>query len=86
MLLIKPDRDPALGVSDDGYLLAAWTAGADRLTLEFLPGDNLRWIVIRYIDEDRETAAGRVTLGRLATVLGPYGPDHWFTNDGQTHS
>ena len=33
----NPSRRPGFGVSNRGYLIAAWTSGSDRLTIEFLP-------------------------------------------------
>lgn len=77
---IKPARRPGLGSTSGGNILAAWTIEADRLTIECLPRDRVRWVLSRIVDGVRESAAGEVTLTRLQAVLSPYSPDRWFTN------
>ena len=77
---IKPGRRPGLGSSSGGNIIAAWTIESDRLTIECLPGDRVRWVLSRVIDGNRESGAGEVTLTRLQAVLFPYNPDRWFTN------
>ena len=77
---IKPARRPGLGSTSGGNIIAAWTMEADRLTIECLPKDRVRWVLSRIIDGVRESAAGEVTLLRLPAVLSPYNPDRWFIN------
>jgi hypothetical protein len=82
LLLIRAKRRPGLGASGDGHVIAMWTLGNDRLTIECLPADVVRWIVLREIDSDRESAAGQTTLPRLLEVLQPYVPQRWFSDEG----
>jgi hypothetical protein len=75
-------RRPGLGVSHRGNLIAAWTRGKDRLTLEFFPDNTVRWMLSCEIDGELERAAGETPVRRLPEVLGAYRPDRWFSNDG----
>jgi hypothetical protein len=81
VLLGKPRR-PSLGATGDGNIIAAWTRGRERLTIECQPDDQLRWIVVRYFGDDRESAAGTCKVARLLSRLGPFGPEIWFDADG----
>ncbi len=78
MLLIKPRKRPGLALTAAGHLLAGWTEGPDRLTLEFLPTGSVRWALSCRIDEDQERAAGETAIERLPVVLQPYEPARWF--------
>jgi hypothetical protein len=80
LTLLRPQRRPGLGATSDGRLIAAWTVGDDRLTIECLPKDLVRWHVSVTIDGERERAAAETPLPRLAAVLRPYGPERWFQN------
>jgi hypothetical protein len=82
LLLVKPKLRPGLGATSGGNIIAAWTVSKDRLTIECLPADEVRWVVVHYLDGERETGAGQVTLTRLINVLSPYNPNRWFANDG----
>ena len=82
LILLKPKRRPGLGATFDGNMVAAWTVGKDRLTIECLPDDEVRWVVLHYLDDERETAAGQTGLLRLLDVLQPYNPDHWLADEG----
>ena len=77
-LHVRPTCDPFFGLSDEGHLLGAWIVGKNRLTMEFLPGDEIRWVLVRYIEEERETAAAQIPLVRLQEVLQPFDPDLWW--------
>jgi hypothetical protein len=81
MLNIKPERRPGLGLSSGGNLIAAWTAGFDRLTIEFLPGDRVRWVLSRQTEGDMERFAGETGVVRLFDGLKSFNPDHWFRDD-----
>lgn len=78
LLLIRPTRWPGLGATMDGHVIAAWTADRNRLTIECLPEDQLRWVLIRYREGERESAAGETSVLRLPAVLQPYEPQIWF--------
>ena len=82
VLLIRAKRRPGLGASGDGHAIAMWTVGSDRLTVECLPADEIRWVVVCGVDGERESAAGQTVLARLPDVLKPYDPDRWFTDEG----
>lgn len=81
ILLIRPSRDPSLGISNAGNLLAGWTDGRNRLSMELLPHDSVRWVLVRYLDDERETAAAQIALPRLAQALSPYQPERWLFDD-----
>jgi hypothetical protein len=78
MLDINPERRPGLGLSHAGHLIAAWTTDADRLTIEFLPTDRIRWVLSRHYDGDTDRFAGETGVARLAEGLANYHPEHWF--------
>lgn len=75
-------RRPGLGVSHRGNLIAAWTRGKDRLTMEFFPSDMVRWVLSCEIEGELERAAAETPVWRLPEVLRPYKPDRWFSDDG----
>ncbi|HEY6813945.1 MAG TPA: hypothetical protein VI168_00265 [Croceibacterium sp.] len=68
----------SLALSARGNLYAMW-GNADRLTIEFLPGNRLRWLVVLVGEEGVERAAGETTIARLREVLGPYQADKWLS-------
>jgi hypothetical protein len=80
ILHIRPVRSPSLGLSNQGHLMAAWTSGENRLALECLPQDLIRWSVSCKIDEELERAVGETPVRRVLAVLAPYGPERWFAN------
>jgi len=78
MLAINPERRPGLGLSSLGHLIAAWTTGSDRLTIEFLPGDRTRWVLARAVSGETDRFAGDTPVSRLVEGLAPYRPDYWL--------
>jgi hypothetical protein len=80
ILYVQPARRPGLGLSYNGNLIAAWTVDVNRLTVECLPKDQLRWVLSRSIDDNLERVAGVTFIHRLPDVLAPYHPEIWFTN------
>jgi hypothetical protein len=76
---IKPKRRPGLGLSHGGHLIAAWTKGRDRLTIEFMANDRVRWVLTRFRDDESEHFAGQTSVSRLAEGLAPYEPESWFS-------
>ena len=81
ILKIKPQRHPGLGLTYEGYLVAAWTTGKDRLTTEFLPNDRVRWVLTRNLDGEIERSSGDTLVSRLYECLLPYQPEHWFIDE-----
>jgi len=82
LLLVPVKRRPGLGATSDGHVVAMWTVGKNRLTIECLPGDVVRWAIVQYVDRDRDTAVGETALPRLLDRLGPYNPQQWFADEG----
>jgi hypothetical protein len=82
ILSIKPARRPGLGLSNIGNLIAAWTTGRDRLTIEFQPNDRVRWVLARYQDTDEPARfAGQTHVSDLLEGLAPHHPEHWFSHE-----
>jgi hypothetical protein len=78
LLFLNPDRRPGLGATGDGELIAAWTAGDDRLTVRCLPNDRVKWVLTCDLDGARESASGGSRLSNLKEILSPYRPERWF--------
>jgi hypothetical protein len=78
MIYLHPTKRPGLGLSPSGYFLAAWVKGSDRIVIECLGDDEVRWVLSRTADGERESAAGRVLLHRVPDVIAPYEPEHLF--------
>lgn len=78
LLAMRVSRKPGLGVSNSGNLVAAWTTGPNRLTVECLPHDRVRWVLARVIEGETERAAGDGKIERLREILAPYDPAVWF--------
>lgn len=76
---IKPTIRPGLGLSNAGHLVAAWTVGKDRLTIEFMEKDRVRWVISRYVDGELEQFAAQTQVTRLMDTLLPYFPQKWLT-------
>jgi hypothetical protein len=81
ILSLKPERRPGLGLSHAGHLIAAWTAGQDRLTIEFLPNDRVRWVLSECRDCETDRFAGQTPVARLAEGLRSHSPERWFSNE-----
>jgi hypothetical protein len=86
MFALRPHVRPGLGISADGHLIASWTCGRDRLTLECRAEDKIRWVVSQTIDEEVERAAGTTTVSRLAEVLQPYPISVWLRHGSTERS
>jgi len=78
LLILKVKRKPGIGISNAGNLIAAWTTGQNRLTVECLPSDRVRWIVARMNEGEIERAVGEGRIDRLRDLLQPYEPSVWF--------
>lgn len=81
LLYVKPEKRPGLGATSTGNIIATWTKDKERLTIECLPSDKVRWVLSVYINNERESAAGVTSLKRLLDVLSPYVLQHWFESD-----
>jgi hypothetical protein len=81
ILSIRPEQPPGLGMSHTGNLIAAWMTARDRLTIEFLPNDRVRWVLARYRDDEEPARfAGQTKVSELIEGLAPHRPEHWFSN------
>jgi len=69
---------PALSLSPSGNLLALWSDGGDKLTIEFLPGNRARWLVVTSSRSGPENATGTTPIERVREVLMPYNEHRWF--------
>jgi hypothetical protein len=83
ILAINPERRPGLGLSSAGHLIAAWTTGPDRLTIEFLPDDRILWVLACTVAGETDRIAGDTSVSRLIERLAPYRPEHWFRHAAQ---
>lgn len=75
---LKPKTRPGLGLTSSGQLIAAWTAGSSRLTIEFLGNNRVKWVISRMIDDEIEHYVGDTTVNRLAVGLEPHHTEEWF--------
>ena len=75
---LKPKKRPGLGLTSSGQLIAAWTAGSSRLTIEFLGNNRVKWVISRMIDDEIEHYVGDTTVNRLAAGLEPHHTEEWF--------
>lgn len=83
LMILRNKRRPGLGIANGGNIIATWSIQAgDRLTVECLPSDRVRWIVTKPLDEGTESAVGETNLDRLLVNLEPYNPEHWFAHEG----
>lgn len=82
LLMLRGKRRPGLAVGPNGTIIAAWTVGPNRLTLECHPIDTVRWIITQIIDGESDTAAGQTKLVHLFERLAAFNPEQWFTNEG----
>lgn len=80
IIYLHPTRRPGLGLSPNGHVLAAWTRGTDRIVIECIGKDEVRWVLSRTIDGERESGAGKVLLHRVPEVTAPYEPEPLFQN------
>jgi hypothetical protein len=83
LLTMRDKRRPGLGLGNGGRIIAAWTKGSDRLTVECLADDRVRWIVSQTLDGELDTAAGDTTLALLAERLAPFSPTSGSPMKGQ---
>jgi hypothetical protein len=63
-----------------GHFLVAWAIGRDRIVIECIANDEVRWVLSRTVDGERESGAGKVLLHRIPDVTGPYEPEKLFHN------
>lgn len=82
IIYLHPTKRPGLGLSVHGHFLASWRRGTDRIVIEFLPNDELKWVLSQTVDGLRESGAGMNQIHRLPDLIAGYEPDRFF-NDGE---
>jgi hypothetical protein len=82
IIYLHPTKRPGLGLSAQGNFLASWRRGSDRIVIEFLPNDELKWVLSQTVEGDRESGAGINQIHRLPDLISGYEPDRFF-NDGE---
>ncbi len=69
---------PSLALLPNGRVMALWTHGESRLTVDFMNDDMVRWAVATTDHDVTERATGLTHLTRLQAVLAPYDAGRWF--------
>lgn len=80
VLQLRPSRNPSLGMTSGGNVVAAWLVEQDRLILECLPHRFVQITLARDNNGSIERATMHTTVDRLAAVLAPYNVERWFTS------
>ncbi len=80
---LHPTKRPGIGLSARGHILASWSRERDRIVIECLASDELRWVLSQSIDGCRESAAGKNRIQRLVELLEGYEPDRFFQDADQ---
>ncbi len=78
IIYLHPTKRPGLGLSAKGHFLASWSNLDDRIVIECLANDEVRWVLSRAAGDLRESGAGRTKIYRIPDVIHPYEPDHLF--------
>lgn len=80
--LNSPEKLPSFGLSSSGNFIASWIVNKDRLILEFLSKDNIKWFVTKYYVEEADHGAGTTKISRISDVLAPYNINDWLSVKG----
>ncbi len=75
-------RRPGLGATCEGHILAGWITGKDRLTVEYRPNDQLRWV----LTADGSTKSGSCAAPNLKMHLAAFQPNRWFRSANDVRS
>jgi hypothetical protein len=78
IIYLHPTKRPGLGLSAKGHFLASWSKLDDRIVIECLANDDVRWVLSRTVGDVRESGAGKTKIYRIPNVIHPYEPDHLF--------
>ncbi|SHH25606.1 hypothetical protein SAMN05444169_6565 [Bradyrhizobium erythrophlei] len=78
IIYLHPTKRPGLGLSAKGHFLASWSRLDDRIVIESLANDDVRWVLSRAVGDMRESGAGKTKIYRIPDVIHPYEPDHLF--------
>lgn len=79
--LNQPSNLPNFGLTDSGHLIASWVKNEnrDRLILEFLSADRIKWYITIQYDEDIDYSNGMTNLFRIIELLAPYNIVEWLS-------
>lgn len=80
IIYLHPTKRPGMGLSAQGHFLASWRRESDRIVIEFLPNDELKWVLSQTVDGERESVAGINQIHRLPDLIVGYEPDRFFNN------
>jgi hypothetical protein len=80
IIYLHPTKRPSIGLSQSGHFLAAWTRGSDRIVVECVAHDEVRWVLSRTVDGTRESGAGRILIHRIPDVTAPYDAEMLLNN------
>jgi hypothetical protein len=83
VIYLHPTKRPGIGLSAQGHFLGSWRRESDRIVIEFLPNDELKWVLSQTVDGERESGAGLNQIHRLPDLISGYEPDRFFHN-GET--
>ena len=75
-LLWRPVKNPALGISVRGNLLAGWICDSRRLTLEFFEGDEVSYLISPQVEGAENS--GLATISSLREKLAWFEIDQWL--------
>lgn len=82
IIYLHPTKRPGLGLSSKGHFLAAWSRDRDRIVIECLADDEIRWVLSQTNEGCRESGAGKNQIHRLPDLIAGYEPDRFF-KDGE---
>ena len=80
--LNNPKNLPSFGLSSRGNFITSWMANNnnDRLILEFLPDDRVKWFITKQFEDGSDNVTGTTMLNRISKMLRPFKPEEWFGN------
>jgi hypothetical protein len=81
--MTQPPRLPNFGLSSGGHFIASWLTNnnKDRLILEFMLNDRIKWFVTKSYEEGADHSSGVTKISRIADILLPYQTDDWFIKE-----
>ena len=84
ILNTNPVQSPYLGLADSGNIIATWINNDNKLRLECMANDCVKWFVSCVFDGKNERTYGETySLERLQAVLKPFENAGWFKENGK---
>lgn len=78
VIYVRPTKRPGIGLSAKGHFLTSWAKDSDRIVIECLSNDEVRWVLSHNQKGYLESGAGKTKIFRLSEVIHPYEPDELF--------